>query len=266
MALAGLRKGSQYMNESSGKWTQFISWKDGDVKTVAFVTPMEEVPKVRIHNFVKIPDESERGFRYATFMCRKDPAWRVESGDTCPLCDVIHHEPIERHVAIAVELDPIRESGTKKVKELHVKTREVERDDGSKASYPQWGLVIQSDRNFWGYFMAFAERMGNINDVAFDVLRQGGDQNTKYPVFPIQEAPLPQQLEDLKKEIPTLEGLLEEMGSLKKYEAELQGVEPDSQTGYNGSGEETPSTDLRTKFDAMVSSLPQGYDNQQTAK
>jgi len=64
MALSGLRQGPRYLKPSSGKsYTKYISWKDGDAKTIAFLTPAEEFAKVRLHNFVKVEDDLRVGSR-----------------------------------------------------------------------------------------------------------------------------------------------------------------------------------------------------------
>jgi hypothetical protein len=188
---------------------------------------MEGVPLVKWHNYIKIPTPGgQKDFRYATFMCRKDPAWAEESGNQCYLCDIIGHKPDEKHVAVAVELEPIRTG--RKVTELKVKTRQYTRDDGSVVEYPQWGLVIQKLSNFFSYFSAWREKYDTeITEVAFDITRKGGDKSTTYPVFPIETADIP-DLSEFEDKIPSLEDVLENLGSLEHY-AELQGIEPGSQ-------------------------------------
>ena len=248
MALAKLRKGTEFLVPSSGnsgnaKRPGFISWKDGDAKTVAFLTPIESIPIVRWHNFIKIPaPQSPQGFRYATFMCRKDPAWLEESEGHCYLCDIIGHKPDEKHVAVAIELEPIREG--RKVVELKVKTRTYQRDDGTVTEYPQWGLVIQKLSNFFSYFSAWREKYDTeITEVAFDITRKGGDKTTTYPVFPIETAEIP-DLSEFMDNIPTLEDILENLGSLEHY-AERGGIEPGSQESpFKNDDEESTSTQV----------------------
>ena len=259
MGLAGLRQGTQYLKQSSsgGKFTPFLSWKDGDAKTVTFTTPIEEVAKVKIHNFVKVPDDSDRGFHWATFVCRKDPAFSEESGNTCELCDTVGHKPRELHVAIAVELDPVTKKGSPLVQQLNVTTRPYKREDGTEVEYPQWGLVMQGFKNFFGFLSAYGQKYGGINEVAFDITRMGNDKDTQYPMIPIQGIPLP-NLDEF--EIPTLEEVIEKLGSEEHYQ-QVSGIEPGSQTGeYGGSGESTPTTNTesRSKFQELASKLPGG--------
>lgn len=247
MALAGLRKGADYLVPTSGsagsaKRPGFISWKDGDAKIIAFLTPMEEIPIVKWHNFIKVPvldpKPGQKDFRYATFMCRKDPAWAEESGNTCYLCDTIGHKPEEKHVAVAVELEPVLDG--RKVVDLKVKTRSYTRDDGTVTEYPQWGLVIQKLSNFYSYFSAWREKWDReITEIAFDVTRKGADKGTTYPTFPIETAELP-DFTEFGDKIPQLEDVLENLGSLEHY-TELQGIEPGSQTNPFADDDDTPT-------------------------
>lgn len=262
MALAGLRQGREHLVQSSaggrGRWTPFISWEDGDTKTIAFLTSADEIAKVKFHNYVKVPADNQRGFNYSAFMCRKDPAWAEESGNTCQLCDVIGHKPTERHVALAVELEPV---GDQKSKEFVVRTRLHKREDGTEVEYPQYGLVAQAFGNFYNYFSTYAEREGDITGVVFDIARKGNDTKTAYPVFVINNATI-SGLED--HEFPTLEEVLTDMGSQEKYDRDLNGVEPGSQEQKyvdSYAPEEATSSGnerSRTKFEELKSSLNSG--------
>lgn len=199
-------------------FTPFISWKDDDVKYLAFVTPAEEIPQVRFHNFVEIPTED--GTRYATFMCRKDPAWKEESGNTCKLCDYVGHKAQERFCAVAVELEPTSFKG-KKPTEFAVKMRQS--DDGRE--FPVWGIIIQSSKLFYNRLAAFNEK-DPIDEVVYEVTRDGTGVDTEYHFYPFDARPDLSEFEDF---IPGLVDILDEMGSESKYEEELVDVVPGSQ-------------------------------------
>src|SRR3954469_1258013 len=90
------RKGTDLIKqaaESKGgkrKFTKNIYWKTGDVRTIAWVTPADEIPKVRLHQMIRVPDDRfESGIRYETLLCKKDPSMVDESGGVCPLCDEV---------------------------------------------------------------------------------------------------------------------------------------------------------------------------------
>jgi hypothetical protein len=210
------------------KFTKNIYWKPGDVRTIAWVTAADEIPKVRLHQMVRIPDDRlESGVRYETFLCKKDPSMVDESGGVCPLCDDVEHEPTERFIALAVELEAEKEG--KRVKSLKVKYDTVKRDDGTEVEYPRWGIVIQGAKNFFSYFAAYDEMSGDIRDTAWEITREGDGVGTKYHSFEVKAA-LP-DLSEVIDNIPTLETLLEEMASDEKY-ATASELEPGSQPSF----------------------------------
>jgi hypothetical protein len=272
VALAGLRQGFEYLKPSSNqRYTPFISWSDGEAKTVLFLTPAEEIPKVRIHNFVKVAADNEKGFAWRTFMCRKDPAWAEESHGECYLCDVVGHKAGDKWAAIAVELEAVTEGTSKQIKELRVKTREAEREDGTKVQYPVTGIVLQGFRNFFNYLTAYAQKWGSINDVAFDIVRMGNDQSTSYPFDSLKGVPLP-DLTPFEDNLPSLYDALEQLGSAERYKSELQGIENIEQEQL---GNDVPApagtdgTEMRTKFDDLAAKLQGGkveqYQTSETA-
>lgn len=257
MALAGLRTGTENMKTTggAGRFTPFISWSDGDAKTIAFLTPAEQIAKVKIHNFVKIPDDSQKGFHWATFMCRKDPAWAEESGNQCILCDTVGHKPKEQNVGIAVELNAITKPGSAMVVGLEPVIKTFTRQDGTEGSTPQWGLVIQSFGNFWNYFYARAKKYGEIVGVAYDISRVGNDKTTTYVIDALNNIEVP----DLSEyNIPELADVLESMGSAEKYASELgDGTEVEI-SEYD---KPESSEDLETEFSKLKADLGLGVQS-----
>jgi hypothetical protein len=207
-----LRTGAENLTKPDkvGGFTPFISWKDGDRKFLAFITPAAEIPKVKIHNFVKVPTgNDEKPFRWGTFMCRKDPAWIDESGGECLLCEK-GLKSREIYAALAVELEPEFEG--KKVVGLAPKF--YEGSDGKQ--YPQVGLILQGKKNFFGWLGAYNEQREDITKVSFDILRQGATKDdTKYLFFDISQRP---DLTHLEEFFPDLPELMEDMGSQETYD------------------------------------------------
>lgn len=262
--MASFRKGKAEIAKTADakggarRFTPNIYWNDGDIRTLAFRTPADEIPKVRLHKMVRIPDDKfERGFRYETFLCRKDPSMVEESGGVCELCDTIGHDASETFVALAVELEPVKEG--KKTTALKVKYNTVKKDDGTETDYPRWGMVVQGAKNFFSTLAAYDEAKGDITEVAFEVHRDGGGIGTKYHFFPEFGIDLPNMSE---LEIPELTDLLEQMGSEEKY-ATLEGVEPGSQTPEWAKGKQVETTsangsDRTAKF-AEIKSKVESY-------
>lgn len=255
--MAKFRKGTDEIRktaESKGgsrKFTPNIYWQDGDVKTVVFITPAAEIPKVRLHQAVRIPDDKyERGYKTDNFLCRKDPSMLEVSGGDCVLCDTIGHDASERFVALAVELEPVKQG--KEVVGLNVKYNVIKRDDGTEVDYPQWGMVVQGAKNFYSSLAAYDESKGDITQLGFEIHREGGGVATKYHFFPEKGTDLPDNLQEVIEGIPDLEELLEEMGSDTKY-VSLKDVEPGSQIkfGDKGSTPVVATPDRKSKFDEI---------------
>lgn len=223
-----IRKTAENKGGGSRRFTPNIYWNDGDSRFVVFTTPAENITKVRLHQMVRIPDDKfERGYRYETFLCHKDPSMVEHSGGECVLCDHIGHTATEKFVALAVELEPVKEG--KRVTGLKVKYNTVRKDDGTETDYPRWGVIVQGAKNFFSALAAYDESRGDITQTAFEIQRDGDSIGTKYHIFP-ESSPLP-DLTEVVDEMPDLYDLLEEWGSDDQY-AKLEGVEPGSQPTF----------------------------------
>lgn len=261
MALAGLRKGTDEIRKSAesggggNKFTSFIGWKDGDTKLVYFLTPAEEIPKLKVHSFVEIPTDD--GVRYDTLVCRKDPAFREESGNTCDLCDRVGHAATEKFVALAVELEPSTRKG-KVITGVTPAMRKFTTRDDEEREVPQIGLVIQASRNFFAPYVAWDGRV-DLEETSFEVQREGASTDTKYYFFPVNAHP---DLSDI--EVPSLEDVIERMGSEEKYES-VAVLAPGSQKQWgkndnkkNASKSDSTSTgsdSLREQFERIKSEV-----------
>jgi len=218
-----------------GRFTPNIYWKPGDVRTVAFLTEAGEIPKVLVHQMVRVPDDRfDSGFRYENIICKKDPSMIEEYNGACELCDDVKHDPTERFIALAVELEPIKEG--KRITSLQVKTNRAKNKDGVETDYPQWGLIMQASSNFFAYFANYSDNGSDIREVAWEIHREGGSTDTKYHPYIVMNGPnavsLP-DLSDVVDSIPELDDLLEGMASDEKY-AEAATLEPGSQMTFGG--------------------------------
>lgn len=205
---------------------------------------------------MRVPDDRfEKGFRYDTFLCRKDPSMAEESGGYCELCDRVGAKADEKFVALAIELEAVKEG--KRVKELKVAYDSVtNKESGETVEYPRWGIVIQASKNFFSYLAAYHENTGDIRDVAWDILREGDSTDTKYHQFP-----LPTPLPDLSKlEIPSLDDLLENMGSDEKYQ-DVETIAAGSQPSAFGKSSKpvdagtVPAGDRESEFEKIRAEL-----------
>jgi len=247
------------------RFTPNIYWKPGDVRAIAWLTAAGDIPKVRLHQMVRIPDDRfDSGFRYETFVCKKDPSMVEEFGGECDLCDRVGHEASEKFVALAVELETVKEG--KKVKEVKVKMDQYKDKDGNDQEAVRWGIVIQAAKNFYSYFAAYDENSGDIREVAWEIHREGGSTDTKYHPFVIMNGPNAIPLPDLSEvteNIPALDDILEGMASPEKYE-QVDELAPGSQPSFGGKKKTTddgavPTGERATEFSKIREEVVGSY-------
>lgn len=189
-----------------GNFTPFvprISWDDGEEKYVAILNPVDEIPKIHLHEFIPV-GEGKRAdgttyTKYEDFLARTTPAI---GEDDDPLTDK-GSDARERNIAVAVELEPIMgtgKGGRARPKGFEVKTLEFTRrifdDDGDdtgekeEVTAPVIGFVVQSPFNFFGYLASHNETEGPHEDTAFRIKRRGAKTNTAYDWTPYLDQPV----------------------------------------------------------------------------
>lgn len=266
------QKGTSLIKEAAsrkgggGRFTPNIFWKPGDVKTIAFLTEAGEIPKVLVHQMVRVPDDRfESGFRYENIICKKDPSMADEFGGSCELCDNVKIDPTERFIALAVELEPVKDG--KQISALKVKVNRAKNKDGIEQEYPQWGLIMQASSNFFAYYANYADTGADIREVAWEVHREGGSTDTKYHPYIVMNGRNAVALPDLSEiadSIPSLDDLLEGMASEEKY-AEVADLDPGSQPRFGGSKKPTteggtiPSGSRQTEFEKIREEVATSY-------
>lgn len=193
----------QEVKESTkgGNFTQFapsIRWSDDkEERYVLFLTPIEEIPLVDLHEYVPLGEGKKANgdtySKYGFYISRKDQA----IGEDFDLLEDKHDlKPKSRNVAVAVELEPVMETvrGRPKPKGFEIKTREYERridpddEDSEKETVtaPEIGIVIQSPHNFFGWLGSYNESEGPHEETPLKVKRRGKDKNTEYDFVPYE--------------------------------------------------------------------------------
>jgi len=238
-----IKKSAEGRSSKGGRYTSFISWKPDETKLLYFVTPIAEVPRVMMHNFVRKYVENEDGSTretWMTFMCRKDAAWLEESGGECTLCDEIGHVAQERFAAVAVELEPVMDG--KRITGVEVKYKAGTDSEGKAVQYPQVGLVVQGAGNFFHTLTALDDRRP-VDDISWEITREGQKLDTKYIFYPVEHEP---NLSSIKDSIPSLLDVLSNLGSAERYERELEGVSAADQPSYDTPKKRKASSDEGT--------------------
>ena len=191
--MAKFRRGADAIKQSaksggSGSFTPMLTWKAGEKKYVQFVTPLEEVPTVLYHNFIRVSDTDDGRPVYRSFISRRDPALDGPNGYD-PIWDR-GYPAKPRQIAVAVELEPVYGAGTgnrKKIESFSVKQREYTNKNGETVSVPAVGLIVQS-HIFFGPLTTADEEGYPLSESVMLISRRGGDQNTAYDVIPVGDA------------------------------------------------------------------------------
>jgi len=220
-----------------GPFTPYIKWEDGEDKYVAILNPVDEIPKIFIHEYIPVGErEAADGTKkpiYAEFLDRTAPPI---GDDVDPLTEKGSPSK-ERNIAVGVELEPIMgtgKGGRARPKGFEVKTNEFKRrifdDDGEDTGEkedvvaPAIGFITQSGYNFFGYLGSFNEDDGPHEDVAFRVKRRGGDKNTAYDWTPFIDQEL-----DLSNVVDYIDGISYLKPELDEVLAEITDKDLDDQ-------------------------------------
>jgi hypothetical protein len=172
-----------------------IYWKnDGDLSYIWILNPVEDIPLVKFHSFVELPEG-----RFDQVIARNDAAIgeRVD-----PLEERWKYPPKDTNLCVAVELEPIVEmvDGYARPRGFQVKTVEFERrirddegeltDERETVEAPKIGLIAQSPNNFFNHLSAFDATDGPVHKTPFKVTRMGERTNTEYSILGYVDMPL----------------------------------------------------------------------------
>jgi hypothetical protein len=255
---------------SRGGYLNTILWKtDKESRYLAFLTAIEDVPKLAIHFF-----QAANGWR--TFVCRRNEIYEDESNGECAICEMAERDLEDgdkkesrfkanwKHFAIAVELEPIEErvNGKKQITGFELKMETYENKAGEEVTVPVFGLVSQALTNFWTPLSVMVDRKGDLTEQVIEVVRSGGKKSkVSYNFF---DYPGREQvdvlLEEYEDRIPSLIDWITEKGSKEHYDRELDGFDPEAE---EDEGEQSASTDSQddstqksqSKFDELKSQL-----------
>jgi hypothetical protein len=172
-----------------------LYWKkDGSYSYILILNPVEDIPMVKFHSFVELPEG-----RFDQVIARTDAAIgeRVD-----PLEERWQYPPKDTNLAVAVELEPIVQEvdGYSRPRGFKVATVEFERrirdeegeltEERETVEAPKIGLIAQSPNNFFNHLSAFDATEGPVHKTAFKVTRMGEKTNTEYSILGYTEMPI----------------------------------------------------------------------------
>lgn len=225
-------KGLTAINRASGKgggggrkpetFAPMFNVPKGEVKYVHFITSIEDVVQVWLHQFVKVPNEKfKNGFAYDVFASRSRNS---EFNDDYSVLETeLDHYPDNKIAAIVVELEPVYDGKGKSVANIagfNVNGNSITKDDGTELFFPSWGIIYQSGKTFWPQVVeSVYEFHGEINTKPVR-LKNGGDG-----VWNISVCDVPtfvgetefNPLDDVYQ-IPSIEDEIKRLGSKERYD------------------------------------------------
>jgi hypothetical protein len=190
-----------------------IRWReDAETKYILVLTSIEEVIRVQLHEWIPVGKgeraDGETYTRWEDFISRKDPAIGEDYDE---LSERLERDAKDRFVGIAVELEPEVETGNnnrKRVTGFTVKTKDYTKkgendgDDDVEMTQPELGLIIESQKTFWGPMGSIDSSQGPLSELPLEVIRRGKDQHTRYDSIPFMDVPV-----DLSPIIDHLDGI-----------------------------------------------------------
>lgn len=182
--LANPVRTSASSNDSNPR-PQFVQWDQEEKKFIQFITPLEEIPRVKMHQFIITGTRDDGSFIYNDFVSRRDAALDGPDGYD-PIWTRFDMQPRDRCVAAAAALEPIRGDGNK-IEGWDVATKTNRRGE----SIPEVGLIIQHPANFFSWLATYESDTGNsIQNRVFTVTRRGEGINTRYDFIATDFPPL----------------------------------------------------------------------------
>ena len=162
-------------NNSDSPRPQFVQWDQEEKKFIQFVTPLEEIPRVKMHQFIITGQRDDGSFIYNDFVSRRDAALDGPDGYD-PIWTRFDMPPRDRCVAAAVALEPVRDKEGK-IAGWEIATKTNRRGE----TIPEVGLIIQHPANFFSWLATFESDTGaSIQDCVFSITRRGEGINTRY--------------------------------------------------------------------------------------
>ncbi len=205
--MSGVRRGAAAILEAAEQggggdfapWLPALFWKeDGEDRYVLFLNEIDEIPTFKMVQF--IPVNEGKGFRET--VAKTDPGWDELKESSDAFEKKWDARPVERSVAIAVELEPVIEvvNNRRKARSFEVKTFEFERtiydedgeatDEKEEVTAPVVGYIAQSPNNFFNVVARYNADEAPIETTPLKITRIGKDTSTTYAVTGYEDLPL----------------------------------------------------------------------------
>lgn len=258
-------------NQGGGGHLNYLTWKDDRKdkgedfqKVLRFLT--DEVIPCEIYEYIPCKDGKMRDFIVPTSVGLEGTDLVLESGvrvtEYGNKNNLIKPKSRSMTLGIAVVREEISEMvDGRRVLSYRDKMEEVTYEkDGQEVTEvrPVYGLVKQSNQNFWGTIAGYWTRYGTITDRDYVISRNGNGTDTNYviiPCDPIEDLRSPESIEKAYTPPITLKKVVEDLASPERARKLLFGEEEgDSQKGESKNTSESSSSGS-SEFDSFRRSL-----------
>lgn len=273
-SMSGFRKGADYLKASASRSpggdrfvNNFLSWKDGETKTVRFLTDGDQIITVAVHEQVDCFDGKKR-----SFVCRRE----IDGKDSpCELCDIANASQNQRarrrELGYGIAVLRLEHRNEKGQVDSYVDATDTV--DGK--AVPVVGIIRQGPKNFWAQALAAFEKYGTLLDRDYDIGRRGSTTDTTYTMFPNAPVALPDGVADWNAYlsnrytgyVPDLEALLTRMGSQEYYDRFIRGevadeaaAAPVAVTAPTGFTDETEFDRIKREREATLAAPTGSYE------
>ena len=258
---------------NGGNFLRTIVWKDdrndkGELfqRTVRFLT--DEVVPCKIYEFIPCKDGKMRDFIVPSSVGIDGPDIIKEAGVKVPQYGNKNNlvEPRAKDVTLGIVV--VREEISEMVDGRRVlsyqdkmETVEYEKD-GEKVSEtrPTFGLVKQSNKNFWGVVAGYFSHYGTITDRDYKITRNRNDKDTSYAVIPcdpIEGLRTPEELAKTYNPPTTLENVVKDLASPDRARKLIYGEGDEAESTSSSNTEAAASTETQgnTQFSDLRKEL-----------
>lgn len=259
---------SQQRGQGGGGFLPYLIWKDDSKgegklfeKTVRFLT--DEVVPCEVYEFIPCKDGKMRDFIVPSSVGIEGPDIVEESGILVPQFNNKNNLVKPRKRSVTFGIAAVREERSEIVDGRRTLTYH---DKYEKYSYEKdgktiegerqvFGLLKQSNSNFWSTVAGYWSRYGTITDRDYVITRKGNGVDTNYTIIPCDPIPELRDPEDIQKHYkPPVEfkSIIEELASPERAERLLLGKSGE-QNSQSNQGESPKEDKVDTPNDTEFS-------------
>jgi hypothetical protein len=211
---AEIEKSTQRTGGTFSPFAPSIYWKAGEEKYLLILTPIDDVPRLEMINFIPVKNKDGERVRFDSVIARSDACFEEDALKVDPLVKEWDAPLKDSNLLVAVELEPELQEKRGRLKPVgfSVKLTEFERrirdeegevtEDTETVTAPAYGFIQESAKNFGSVLSSHDASEFPIEAWPVKISRIGGDENTKYTITGYEEMEV-----DLTPFVENLDGI-----------------------------------------------------------